>query len=121
MSLQDILWEKAQEQLYISKEEYLTSLEGWDIVPHYVDKELAWVTLQKGPLFHFHSVGQTRALPARRLRAFLQSIIDAHGYAETRTPKDDERQHRFNRIYGFKVVGEDEFDTHFRIERLPHA
>jgi hypothetical protein len=120
-TLEDRLWEKAEPVLYITKEEFLKSLEGSYIEPIEIDGELAFATLQKGPLFHFHSFGTKRQISLKMIRAFLQKIIDQYGYAETRTPKDDERQHRFNTILGFKQVGEDEFDTHFRIERLPHG
>lgn len=120
-ALEDRLWEAAEPALYIDKDEFLRWLQGWDIHPVEIDGDLSFVTLQKGPLFHFLSLGSKRNISRKMIRAFLQKIIGEHGYAETRTPKDDERQHRFNRIFGFQVVGEDDLDTHFRIERLPHG
>lgn len=121
MKIEDLLWERAKEKLYLSKEEFLATLEGWDIVPHYVGEDLAWITLHKGPEIHFQTVGKTRPMPRGRFNAVVQGIIDQHGYAETKTPKDDTRQHRFNRLYGFEAIGEDEFDIHFRITRLRHV
>lgn len=120
-AIRDRLWEKAEPSLYISKDEFLYWLDGWDIEPVEIDGELAFVTLRKGPLFHFESFGTKRLISPKMIRAFLQKIIDEHGYAETRTPKGDKRQHRFNLAYGFQIVGEDELDTIFRIEKLPHG
>lgn len=121
MPLQDLLWEKAEPLLFISKEAFLEWLEGWTIEPVYIEGELAFATLQKGPLFHFQSFDTKHPIKRKMIREFLGKIIAEHGYAETRTPIDDERQHHFNRLMGFEMVGEDAFDTHFRIERLPHA
>lgn len=119
-SIEDLLWEKAEPNIYLTREEYEERfLKGWDIKPVYVDGELAFVTTQKGPLFHFHSFGTKKPISLKMIRDFLQGIIDEHGFAETRTPHEDERQHRFNLRFGFQKVGADEFDTHFRIERLP--
>ena len=120
-ALEDRLWEKSEPFLYIGKDEFLKWLDGWDIQPVEIDSELSFVTLQKGPLFHFQSFETRRPISPKLIRAFLQKIIDQYGYAETRTPKADHRQHRFNQAYGFKIVGEDGLDTHFRIDRLPHA
>jgi hypothetical protein len=120
--LTDLLWERAQTVLFISKEEYLQQLEGWDIRPvHDSRGEIGWITVQKGPEFHFQNVGPTRLLPMRVIREFLQGVIDRHGYALTRTPLEDIRQQRFNRRFGFVEVGCDAFDIIFRIDRLPHA
>lgn len=119
--LQDILWEKAEPVLYISKDEYLQTLAEWTIKPVHIDGELAWITVQKGPEFHFQSVGRTRLMPLRMIREFLQAIIDRHGFALTKTPLEDTRQQRFNERFGFFRVGQDQYDIHYRIEHLPHG
>lgn len=116
----DRLWEQAEPLLYISKEEYIALFDGSELEPCEVGGELWYVTVRKGPLFHFATFSR-RTLPMTAIRAFLQNIIDQHGYVETRTPRDDARQHRFNRRFGFKVCGEDALDIHYRIERLPHG
>jgi hypothetical protein len=119
--LTDLLWEKAEPVLYCTKDEYLQTLAEWTIKPVHVDGELAWITVQKGPEFHFQSVGETRVMPLRMIREFLQGIIDQHGYALAKTPLLDVRQQRFNQRFGFVEVGRDALDIHFRIDRLPHA
>lgn len=121
MDLRDLLWERAEPSLYLTKAEFLASLDGWTIEGVSLDHKLRWITVQRGPEFHFESVGETRPMPRRLIDEFLRKIIDRHGFALTKTPKSNERQHRFNRLYGFRVVGEDEFDTHFQIDRLRHA
>lgn len=119
--LTDLLWEKAELVLFITKDEFLKTLAEWVIKPVHVDGELAWITVQKGPEFHFQNVGRTRAMPRRVIRDFLQGIIDQYGYALTKTPLEDVRQQRFNQLYGFYEIGRDAFDISYRIDRLPHA
>lgn len=119
--LRDILWDKAEPVLYITKDEFLQTLAEWTLKPVYLDGELAWITVQKGPEFHFQSVGRTRLMPLRMIREFLQDIIDQHGYALTKTPVEDTRQQRFNERFGFFRVGQDQYDIHYRIEHLPHG
>lgn len=121
MNLQDLLWQKAEPVLFISKDEFLKTLAEWVIKPVYIEGELAWITVQKGPEFHFQSIGKTRVMPLRMIRSFLQAIIAEHGYACTKTPLEDVRQQRFNQRFGFVETGRDGFDIHFRIETLPHA
>lgn len=118
--LLNLLWERAAPQVFVSKEQFLAGLDGWEIVGHEIGGELGWITCQNGPEFHFQSVGRTRLLPPRMIRDFLRSIIAQHGHALTRTPEIDRRQHRFNLAFGFKPVSQDEHGyTIYRIESLP--
>ncbi len=113
------LWEKDEPLLFISKEQYVKSLEGWEIVAvPGAGGEFAFVALVNGPEFHFQSFGTKAPLTRKTIHTFLARIIQQNGYAQTRTPKDDSRQHRFNRLLGFVVVGEDEYDVIYRIERI---
>jgi hypothetical protein len=108
------LWNDDEPLLFITKEQYLESLESWDIVTY----GESFVALVKGPSFHFHSFAQGDRLPLRVIKNFLQNLINEHGHAETRTPHEYEKQHRFNRLLGFKECGRDEFDVIYRIERI---
>lgn len=117
--LLDILWDRAKPVLFITKEEFLQQLDGWDIQPVHIDGELSFITCVKGPDFHFLSVGQKRHITRTMIREFLTPIIAAHGYAMTRTPVEDVRQQRFNRAFGFQEVGQDGFDILFRIDGCP--
>jgi hypothetical protein len=119
--LSDLLWEKAEPVLFITKDEYLATLAEWVIKPVHLDGELAWITVQKGPEFHFQSVGKTRVMPLRLIREFLQGILSEHGFALTKTPIEDTRQQRFNERFGFHRVGQDQYDVHYRLDHLPHG
>lgn len=117
----DRLWDSAEKVLYIPKAAFIKNLEDWDINTVEVDGVPAFVTLQRGANFHFESLGTRHPITREMIWNFLRPIIAEHGFAATKTPKEDERQHRFNRAFGFQVVGEDEFDTFYRIDRVRGA
>lgn len=114
----DILWDAVKESLYCSREDYVASLEGWTLSPIERDGVQIAIRIQKGPEFHFIMTGATKSVTRADIRACIQPIIDAHGYATTRTPREDVRQQRFNQALGFFKTGEDEFDIHYRIEKM---
>jgi hypothetical protein len=109
------LW--ADSPLCLTREQFERSLEGWEIDPVYGADGLAvGVFLVKGPELHFSKFDKT-AVTREHLRK-LTDLIKTHGYATTRTPKDDERMLRLNKRLGFYHVGEDEFDIHLRIDKF---
>jgi hypothetical protein len=114
----DALWEKAEPLLYISKDEFSALLEGWTIEGVEHEGELAFAFLSKGPQFHFQSFSAKQPITLKMIKTYLQPLIDRYGYVTTKTPKDDTRQHRFNRRFGFAAVGDDNFDIHYRLERI---
>ena len=118
MDTVDLLWRSISKTLFISREQFVESLAGWEMETVTLDNCPAWVVLTKGPEFHFQSFTSQYPITMKMIRERLQKIIDEHGYALTRTPKSDERQHRFNLAFGFTVAGEDEYDRHYRIEHL---
>lgn len=120
-NLIDLLWNDAREALYITKEEFVQNLQGWTIEPVSIDGRVAFITLTNGPQFHFQTLRSGQRISMKMIRTFLQKIIDEHGYAETRTPKEDTRQRRFNERFGFKIVGDDEYDVVYRIDGLRNA
>lgn len=116
--LVETLWQRAQEKLYITREQFVASLEGWTIEPIEVAGETAFVTLRRGPEFHFSSLETGHRIPLGVIRARLAGIIAEHGYALARTPKDDRKQRRVNEFFGARIVGEDTFDVHYRLDSL---
>lgn len=116
--LLDLLWQHRPELLFVTREQFVANLDGWELEPRTVDGEIVGLTLTKGPELHFAMFGAGRPIPRSMVRAIVQSIIDRHGYVTVRTPKLDERQQRFNRAIGFREVGEDHYDVHFRMERF---
>lgn len=112
------LWRRAEPRLFITKEEFFRNLEGWTIEPIENDGEVIAITAVRGPEMHFETVGTGNPIPRRIVFSVLQKIIDQYGYALTKTPKEEIRQQRFNALIGWKAVGEDFYDIHYRIERL---
>ena len=116
----DRLWLQ-EEGVFLSREQYVQSLDGWDVSPHEVAGVLVGVTITKGPEFHFATFGAKWRLTRADMRRYLGPLLEKYGHVETKTPKDDYRQQRFNRLIGFTAVGEDEFYTHYKLEHLRHA
>ena len=116
--LKEILWRKAEPFLFISKEQFFTGLEGWTLEPWSYGGEVGVIVATKGPEMHFQTLETGKPIPRSVVYAVMQKIIDQHGYALTKTPKSDVRQHRFNRLIGFKQIGEDANDIHYRMDAL---
>jgi hypothetical protein len=119
--LAERLWKDVEPTVFITKEQFISGLDGWDLEPVFIDGQLAILTMAKGPAFHFHSFGTGRSLTRKMICDYLRPIIAEHGYATTKTPKHDERQNRFNLLFGFSLTHEDEYDRHYRIEALPRS
>lgn len=108
MSPHDRLWEAAKYTVFCSREEYLATFAGWDI-----EEGSYGIRVSKGPEFHWLPCGR---LSKAAIRAGIQPLIDAHGYALTRTP--DARQKKFNERIGFYRIGENGDETLYRIDTL---
>lgn len=117
--IDELLWQQASADalFMMPREEYLAAMHEYDLeaIDHEGEPWIAF--LHKGPEFHFSTL-QRRPISMKLARAMVQPIIDKHGYATTKTPKEDERQQRFNALFGFDKIGEDEFFIHYRIERI---
>lgn len=110
------IWKKAEPTVFFEKDIFVRAYDGWHIYP-VVDKGLLLaIVAEKGPEFHFQAMGTS--IPRRIVVSVLQGLIDRHGFAVTKTPKEENRQHRFNRLVGFEVTGEDEYDVYYRIDRV---
>ncbi|MDP3909037.1 MAG: hypothetical protein Q8Q14_01480 [Gemmatimonadales bacterium] len=121
MTIEDLLWAAVEKMVYITREQYLASLAGWSIHPHAVDGEIVGAVLTKGPELHFCTFGRPWRLTRADIRRYLEPILTEHGRVETKTPKDDARQLRFNKILGFVETGADEFFVHLTLRRLPFS
>lgn len=115
-TLTDLLWEKASTVLYVTKAQFLASLEGWTITPVEHAGELVVITVTKGPELHFQALG--KPIPMAVVRSIVGTILEQHGHVVVRTPKTEPRQQRFNRAIGFVQTGEDDYDIHFRMDRF---
>jgi hypothetical protein len=118
MTVVDLLWQQARERLYITREQFEQSLEGWFLDTIHGPNGIAIVFVVKGPMFHFAKFDPTVKATRDHLRKYPGSLIAKYGYATTTTPKEDTRQRRFNERLGFFQTGEDDLDIHYRIEKL---
>lgn len=109
MDIRELVWERASQHLFVPKEQYMAALESWDVEPVMQDGELLLVVMRKGDELHFLTVG-SRPIRREVVRAVLAPQLAAYGRVTTRTPKVETRQHRFNRVVGFRQVGEDQYD-----------
>lgn len=114
----DAIWKETEPKVFISKREFMATLDGWDVAARELDGEIIGATLTNGPEFHFVTFGSKKPLTRALIADCLRPILDKHGFVRTKTPKDDVRQHRFNSIIGFVVESTDEFFTHFRMDKL---
>lgn len=114
------MWDTVKDVLYITREDFVASLDGYAIVPFFNDaKEMYGVVVHRGPAFHFILFGPKWQLTKAILRQYPGKLIEQYGYAETFTPVEDMRQQRFNKRVGFVETKRDEQYVHFRIERMP--
>ena len=119
--LLDRIWARVEPTVYITKAEYLAGLEGWTIIPHKVGSLVVGAVLTKGSELHFVTFGETWKLSRVNIRQYLAPVLAREGCVTTKTPKDDTRQQRFNRLIGFTDDGEDEFFLHMKLTKLRHV
>lgn len=114
--LEELIWEQASQVLFISKEEYLEHLRGYELEPFEKDGELLMIVMRKEAELHVVTF-KAGAITKRMVRGAFTPQLEKYGYLTTRTPKVDARQHRFNRAMGFVAVGEDQYNVHYRLDR----
>lgn len=114
--LLDLLWQDSP--IFITREQFHQTLDGWELEPVMRDGKPAVIFVVKGPEFHFAKLDPAFQCGRDTLRRYPGELIARHGYALTKTPKEDLRQQRFNRRLGFYPVGEDAEFIHFRIDAL---
>jgi hypothetical protein len=115
-TLIDALWAQIEPFAYITREQFARGLDAWEVEPVEIDGRLAFATLVRGPEFHFTSFETGARVPVATIWARVEPIMARYGFVTTRTPKDEPRQHRFNKLLGFRPIGEDEFCVHYRLE-----
>lgn len=119
LELLDLLWQQAKETLYLTRQQYAESLDGWELDPLYrEDGTVSFIFVVRGPEFHFAKFGADVQASREHLQRYPGTLIQQYGYAITKTPKDAPRQQRFNERLGFYRIGEDQFDVHYRIDQL---
>lgn len=105
--------------LYVTREQFEKTLEGWDLCPYFrEDGSVGMVFATKDAEFHFAKFDSEMTITRLHIRNHPGALIKSHGYALTKTPHAATRQQRFNERLGFYKVGEDEFCIHYRIDQL---
>ena len=96
--------------------EFAIEMQDWGVESVCDDdgREIAIIAF-KGPEFHFTSFGQHPFTRREIYEHVFNPLFAQYGYADTRTPKSDTRQQRFNERIGFKRMGEDASTIHYRI------
>lgn len=114
----DALWAQAEPTSFLTREQFVRDLDGWDIEPVFIGGKLAFAALVRGAEFHFASFDTGAPITMGMIRSRLDPIIQRYGFVTTRTPKvGADRQHRFNLAFGFHVAGEDEFFIMYRLDK----
>ena len=119
--IKGMIWRSLPSSLYISEEMFLAGLEEWDISPLEIDGDLVAAAITKGPEFHFVTFGKPWKLTRAQLRGYLMPLVEKYGCVQTKTPKEDTRQRRFNELIGFVPEGEDEYFVQYRATQLRHV
>lgn len=114
----ELLWKKAEPMFFATKDDFVRGLSNWEIYPIIEDVQILLIVAINGPQMHFETMESGRPITRRIVRSILEPLIEKYGYAVTKTPKEESRQRRFNELIGFVMVGEDEYDIHYRIERV---
>jgi hypothetical protein len=113
----DALWAQIEPIVFITHQQFARGLDAWEIEAVDVDGELAFAVLTRGPEIHFASFGGRTPISRAMIAARIDPLMERYGFVTTRTPKDEGRQHRINRLLGFEAIGADEFFTHFRRDK----
>lgn len=114
----ELLWKKAEPMFFAAKDDFVRGLNDWEIYPIVEDGYILLIVGTQGPFMHFETMESGRPITRRIVRLVLEPLIEKFGHAVTKTPKEEIRQRRFNELIGFVMVGEDEYDIHYRIERV---
>lgn len=125
--MQDLLeltWEsfnKTQEVnfTFVTKAQFFDSIKDHTLETiNHPDGTPAVIFIIKSASFHFIKLDNKFQASRAVLRLYPGSLIKQFGYAETSTPINDARQHRFNKLIGFIETHRDSNYVFYRIEKL---
>lgn len=113
--------EDIMEEMGASRYEVLQLLHDCEAIPGYVDGQLVAALLRKGTEVHFAISKQHRGkiISRRRIREFLQPVLDEYGFLTTRLLHDRKGQQRFIERIGFKKTWSDDKCNYFMLTELP--
>lgn len=114
MDLHEIWWCAVKNDLLVDRDSFMAEAKTWTVTPVHVGGELAAIVLTKGSEIHLIKTGKHQFT-----RALIRSVLRIG--MTTRVPSDKAASRAFVRRMGFNFIGADEYDHHYRLERLPHA
>jgi hypothetical protein len=118
-ALIQVMFKKVSEQLYVTLEQFVKCLDGYDLSPEYnSDGEMHSVVIHAKQDFHFMCLGPKWSLNKDILSRWPGKLIEKFGYATTATPLEDTRQHRFNKRLGFFETSRDAINVNYKIEKM---
>jgi hypothetical protein len=112
----EAMWRQTEPHVFITREQFEQGLAGWTIEPVERDGELLGAFVTRGPELHFSTFKRV-PFSLQLIRNHVDPILKKYGYIETRTPKTEIRQQRFNERLGFVREGEDEFFVHYKMSK----
>lgn len=118
--LADLIWDQMKTDVFITKEQFLKGLEGWDLQPILSHGDVVGATWVKGCEFHF-SAFRSKWVTNRHIHEALKPLLKKHGRIEIDVAKDNPRIRKFAERIGFREVGESEFFTRLTLKELRHA
>lgn len=114
----DFLYAEVRMQVPISKQAYVTSLDGWDVEPIMNGAQKLGVYIRKGHETHMLMSKQNSLLHARHIiRVYLTANLERLGYLTTKTD-GNAVDHRFLTRLGYYETGKDGVMTVYRLDQL---
>lgn len=101
--------------------EEVPPLDGWDLVPGYIDGQHAATAMLRGPEIHFGVAPsfRRRAVLRQRTREFLAPLLARHGYLTTRVLVTSRDKQAFVQRVGFKPTWSDGTFQYYLLGQLP--
>lgn len=112
--LYEICWNSLKAKLLVDRDSFMVEARTWAASSIKVGEELAAVVLMRAGEIHIVKLGKHNFT-----RAHLRTVLRIGMI--TRVPTDDRESRAFVRRIGFNFIGADEYDHHYRLERLPHV
>jgi hypothetical protein len=103
----DMLYESVKTKLSISKELFIDTLKGWEIIPLWKEKEIIGAVLLKGNEIHVGYGKPCGASMRLHIKQTLKKVLNKYGYAITYVMNDNIIGLNFCKRLGFIELSKD--------------
>ena len=103
----DMLYESVKTKLPVSKEIFIETLKGWEIIPLWKQKEVIGAVLLKGNEIHVGYGKPCGASMRLHIKQTLRKVLDQYGYAITYVMNDNINGLNFCKRLGFIELSKD--------------